>query len=193
VAGDPGNLTPGVPDKLVIIDACTWQNFAVVDALWVLESRYGGMAAWTEAVRHELRRGLPAEPLLQRVLNLQAGWLGTPLRLDQEGDEAVDLIRRGLGGDRAAPLQHLGEAEAIRALERADVRQRVFITDDRPAADFARRRSSGIHVLDAADVLADAYAMGEVGCPAAYELLRSMWEYPPAPRGVRLPPHHEVC
>lgn len=178
---------------LVVIDACTWQNFAVVDSLWVLESRCGGRAAWTEAVRHELRRGLAAEPLLHRVLNLQAGWLGTPLRLDQEGDEAVDLIRRGMGGDRAAPLQHLGEAEAIRALERANVRQRMFITDDGPAADFARRRSSGIHVLDAAGVLADAYAMGEVGCPAAYELLKSMWEYPPAPRSVRLPPHHEVC
>ena len=77
-------------------------------------------------------------------------------------------------------------------LERADVRQRVFITDDGPAADFARRRSSGIHVLDAAGVLADAYAMGDVACPAAYELLKRMWEYPPAPRSVRLP-HHDVC
>ena len=144
-------------------------------------------------MRHELRRGVRAEPLLQRVLELQDGWLGAPLRLDQDGDEVVDLIRRGLGGDRAAPLQHLGEAEAIRALERADVRQRVFITDDGPAADFARRRSSSIHVLDAAEVLADAYAMGDVGCPMAYELLKRMWEYPPAPRSVRLPPHREVC
>jgi predicted nucleic acid-binding protein len=193
VAGDPGKLTAGTADKLVIVDACTWQNFAVIDALWVLEGRYSGMAAWTEAIRYELRRGVRAEPHLQRVLDLEADWLGAPLRLDQDGDEVVDLIRRGLGGDRASPLQHLGEAEAIRALERANVRQCLLITDDGPAADFARRRSSGIHVLDAAGVLAEAYAMGEVGCPAAYELLQRMWEYPPAPRNVRLPPHHEVC
>lgn len=192
MAGNPGEL-PGAAGKLVVIDTCSWQNFAVVDALWVLESRYRGMAAWTEAVRHELRRGLPAEPALRRVLDLQDGWLGTPLRLDQGGDEVVDLLRRGLGGEAAAPLQHLGEAEAIRALERVGVRQRVFITDDGPAADFARRRSSSIHVLDAAGVLADAYAMGDVSCPAAYELLSRMWEYPPAPRRVRLPPRHEMC
>lgn len=193
MTGEPGESAPDTSDRLIVVDACTWQNFAVVDALWVLECRYGGMATWTEAVRHELRRGLVAEPHLQRVLDLEDGWLGAPLRLDQEGDEAVDLIRRGLGGDRAVPLKHLGEAEAIRALERADVRQRVFITDDGPAADFARRRSSSIHVLDTAALLADAHAMGEVGCPAAYDLLKRMWEYPPAPRSVRLPSHHEVC
>jgi predicted nucleic acid-binding protein len=186
-------LASGAAGKLVVIDACSWQNFAVVDALWVLQARFGGVAAWTEAVRHELRRGIRAEPQLQRVLDLEHGWLGTPLRLDEEGDEMVDLIRRGLGGDRTAPLQHLGEAEAIRALERTGVRQRVFVTDDSPAADFARRRPSRIHVLDAAGVLADAYAMGDVGCPEAYELLKRMWNYPPAPRSVRLPPHHEVC
>jgi predicted nucleic acid-binding protein len=180
-------------DKLIVIDACTWQNFAVVDALWVLEARYAGIASWTEAIRHELQRGVRVEPHLQRVLDLEAGWLGAPLRLDQEGDHEVDLIRRGLGGDRSAPLQHLGEAEAVRALERASVRQRLFVTDDGPAADFARRRPSNIQVLDAAGVLAEAYSMGDVGCPQAYDLLRAMWEYPPAPRAVRLPPYREVC
>jgi predicted nucleic acid-binding protein len=177
----------------VVIDACSWQNFAVVDALWVLEARYDGIARWTEAIRHELRRGLRGEPKLQQVLDLEAGWLGAPLRLDQAGDEAVDLIRRGMGGTRTQPLQHLGEAEAIRALERASARQRILITDDGPAAEFARRRPSNIQVLDAAGVLAEAYAMGDVGCPQAYDLLKAMWEYPPNPRAVRLPPHREVC
>ncbi|MEV0283502.1 hypothetical protein AB0H36_05210 [Kribbella sp. NPDC050820] len=44
--------------------------------------------------------------------------------------------------------------------------------------------------MDTADVLADAHALGEVGCPQAYELLKAIWNYP---REVRVPPHHEVC
>jgi hypothetical protein len=39
-------------------------------------------------------------------------------------------------------------------------------------------------------VLADAFAMGDIGCPAAYDMLRAMWSYP---REVRVPPHREVC
>jgi hypothetical protein len=180
-----------VPDnRLIVVDACTWQNFAVVDGLWVLESRYAGIVSWTEAVRNELQRGLRAEPKLQDVLDLENAWLGEPVRLEGESLGEVDLIRRGIGGTASAPLQHLGEAEAIHLLERAVVRQRTFITDDGPAADFARRRSSGIQVLDAAAVLADAFAMGDIGCPAAYDMLQAMWNYP---REVRIPPHREVC
>ena len=120
--------------------------------------------------------------------------MGAPVRLDQEDDlREVDLIRRGLGGRSSQPLQHLGEAEAIRALERQEGRRCIFITDDVPAGELARHRPSGIHVLDSAAVLADAYAMGEIGCPDAYNMLKAMSEYPPAPRAVRLPPHAEVC
>lgn len=179
------------PDnRLVVVDACTWQNFAVIDGLWVLEARYAGIASWTEAIRYELQRGLAAEPKLQEVLDLESGWLGAPGRLEGADLGQVDLIRRGLGGTGSAPLQHLGEAEAIRALERAEGRRRIFITDDGPAADFVRRRPSGIQVLDAAAVLADAFAMGDIGCPQAYEMLKAMWNYP---REVRVPPHREVC
>ncbi|WP_322751250.1 MULTISPECIES: hypothetical protein [unclassified Frankia] len=124
------------------------------------------------------------------MLDLENGWLGAPFRLDEAGDEKVDLIRRGLGGRSAEPLRHLGEAESIRVLERTDARDRIFITDDGPAADFVRRRPSGLRVLDAAGVLAEAYAFGEVGCPQAYDLLKAMWEYP---REIRVPPHREVC
>jgi hypothetical protein len=179
------------PDnRLVVVDACTWQNFAVVHGLWVLEARYAGAASWTEAIRYELQRGLRAEPKLQAVLDLENDWLGAPVRLEGQSLAQVDLIRRGLGGTGSAPLQHLGEAEAIHFLEQADDRRRVFITDDGPAADFARRRPSGIQILDAAAVLADAFAMGDIGCPQAYNLLEAMWNYP---REVRLPPHREVC
>jgi hypothetical protein len=179
------------PDnRLAVIDACTWQNFAVVDSLWVLKARYAGAASWTEAIRYELQRGLPAEPKLQAVLDLENGWLGAPVRLEEPGLAPVDLVRRGLGGTGSMPLQHLGEAEAIYVLEREDGRRRIFITDDGPAAVFARRRPAGIQVLDAAAVLADAFAMGDIGCPQAYDLLKAMWNYP---REVRVPSHREVC
>ena len=180
-----------MPDnRLIVVDACTWQNFAVVDGLWVLEARYAGIASWTEAIRNELQRGLRAEPKLQDVLDLETSWLGRPVRLEGESLDKVDLIRRGIGGTASAPLQHLGEAEAIHFLEQAAGRRVMFITDDGPAADFARRRPSGIQVLDAAAVLADAFAMGDIGCPAAYDMLQAMWNYP---REVRVPPHREVC
>ncbi len=179
------------PDnRIVVVDACTWQNLAVVDALWVLKARYGGVVHWTEATRHEMRRGVRAEAKLQAVLDLENDWLGPPVRLEGPSLARVDLIRRGLGGLSTAPLQHLGEAEAIAFLEQADGPRRIFVTDDGPAADLAKRRSSGIQVLDTAAVLAEAFAMDDIGCPAAYDLLKSIWNYP---REVRVPEHHEVC
>lgn len=180
-----------MPDnRLVVVDACTWENFAVIDGLWVLKARYAGIVSWTEAIRYELQRGVRAVPRLREVLDLESAWLGEPVRPEGEALGQVDLIRRGLGGMASEPLKHLGEAEAIHFLEQASGSRRIFITDDGPAADFARRRPSGIQVLDAADVLADAFAMGDIGCPDAYEMLQAMWNYP---REVRVPPHREVC
>jgi predicted nucleic acid-binding protein len=180
-----------VPDnRLVVVDACAWENFAVIDGLWLLKARYAGIVFWTETVRFELQRGVRAEPRLREVLELEGTWLGEPVRLEGENLGQIDLIRRGLGGMASEPLKHLGEAEAIHFLEQATGCHRIFITDDGPAADFARRRPSGIQVLDAADVLADAFAMGDIGCPDAYDMLQAMWKYP---REVRVPPHREVC
>jgi hypothetical protein len=124
------------------------------------------------------------------VLDLEETWLGPPLRLDQPGDDEVDLIRRGLGGLAARPLEHLGEAESIRALERSNATDLLLLTDDGPAGDFASRRSSGIRVLDSAKVLAEAYALNEIGCPQAYDMLLAMRD---EGRAVRVPPHRKVC
>lgn len=105
-----GPVASEPPHQLVIADACSLQNFAIVDRLSTLTTRFGADLHWTEAVEHETGRGLRAEPALQRVLDLSPA-VGGPLRLDGPGDlEAVDLIRRGLGGASTTPLQHLGEA-----------------------------------------------------------------------------------
>lgn len=86
------------------------------------------------------------------------------------------------------PTLHLGEAEVIDLLESYHPSW-VFVTDDQPAGDLARRR--GLTILDTPRVLADCYASGEISCPAAYESLGEMWA---KGRGVRMPPsHRDVC
>jgi predicted nucleic acid-binding protein len=171
-----------------IFDASTLANFAVVDRLDLLENRFGYRAVWTEAVRLEITRGLSAEPNLQRILD--ANWLGDPTEISANTASLrqIELIRRGLGGTQSNPLQHLGEAEIIFYLEHDGVGG-ILITDDRPAANFARNRS--LQVMDSAQVLSECFSYGEIGCPAAYDLLLEMADHN---RGVYLPPDHTyVC
>lgn len=172
----------------VYFDTCTLSNFAVVGRLQVLETRYGYRARWTETVAHEIRLGRSVEPTLQRVLD--SGWLGEPVEIDGDRNalREIDNIRRGLGGTAADPLKHLGEAEIIYHLGRREP-SGIFITDDRPALDFARNRN--IFVLDTSQILAECFSLGELGCPEAYELLQEMYI---RNRGVRVPANHmSVC
>jgi predicted nucleic acid-binding protein len=174
----------------VIIDACTLWNFAVVERLDLLDARYSHRGVrWTESIQLEVRRHVREEPLLQAVLN--AEWLGEPMEISGSPQvlQRIDRIRRGLQASPAdPPTLHLGEAEVIDILE-TEHPSWVFITDDGPAGDLAKRR--GLNVLDSVSVLADCYASGEIGCPEAYELLREMAA---KGRGVRVPAdHRHVC
>ncbi|GAA0991510.1 hypothetical protein GCM10009555_078950 [Acrocarpospora macrocephala] len=169
-------------------DANTLQNFAVVDRLDLLKAHYGARIRWTETVRFEVQRGIRAEPRLQRILD--AEWLGDPIEIS--GDPAtlssIEFIRRGLGGNSVQQLQHLGEAEIIYYLEKVEPGG-FFVTDDRPAADFAHRR--GITVIDTPGVLSECHSYGEIGCPDAYVLLQAMADND---RGVRVPADHRaIC
>jgi hypothetical protein len=121
---------------------------------------------------------------------LDCKWLGEPIAVEASTQALrdVDLIRRALGGSPTRPTEHLGEAEIIHLLETTSAGA-VFISDDRPAASFAKRR--GIRVLDSSAVLAECFSFGDVGCPDAYELLMSMADNN---RGVHIPPDHSyVC
>jgi predicted nucleic acid-binding protein len=172
----------------VIIDACTLWNFAVVGRLDLLDGRYTHRGVrWTESIQLEIRRHVSEEPQLQEVLN--ARWLGVPMAIagSPQTLRRIELIRRGLLATPAdPPTLHLGEAEVIDLLETQHPSW-VFITDDRPAGDLAKRR--GLAVLDSALVLSECHAAGEIGCPAAYELLSAMAA---KGRGVRVPPNHRV-
>ena len=172
----------------VLFDTNTLVNFAVVDRLDLLNSHYGHRAIWTETVEIELRRGLRAEPKIRDILD--ANWLGDPIEIAGTPDdlEQVDRIRRALGGTAANPMQHLGEAEIISYIQNR-APGAIFITDDLPALDFARRKQ--LFSINTATVLGECHSYAEIGCPHAYNLLIEMRS---KGRGVRVPAHHSaVC
>jgi predicted nucleic acid-binding protein len=175
---------------MAIFDTCSLANFAVVDRLDLLDVRYGHRACWTSTIQSEIMRGLRKVPKLQAVLD--AKWLGDPIDVapDIAGMQAIFLNRRALSKvpSRMAATEHLGEAEIIHLMEDRHS-DWVFITDDQPAKDLAKRR--GLQALDSADVLAECFAMREVGCPEAFNLLERMAD---ENRGVRIPANHTlVC
>ena len=118
-------------------------------------------------------------------------WLGEAIELDSASDlDEVDRLRTALGGTSARPLEHLGEAESICAiLSRTQLKGAVLLTDDRDAAELAQFR--GLVTWDTPRLLADAFHMGEVRHPAAYNILVRMRD---AERGVRVPANcRDVC
>jgi hypothetical protein len=147
----------------------------------ILERRFAHSARWTPAIKWEAGR--------LRVPSID--WIGTPLPIGGGVATllAVQLIRRGLGATQTDPATlHLGEAEAIHFIENYQPTW-TFVSDDRPAVDFALRR--GLNAIDTQTVLADCYAKGEIGCPDAFELLCQMAA---EGRGVQVPPSHwYVC
>lgn len=174
----------------VIFDGCTLENFAIVNRLDLLDSRYGHRAAWTYTIKKEVTRGLKNAPHLQSILD--AHWLGQPLDIGTtaEMSDIFDLCRRigKLPSDSTPTRENLGEAEVIFLMDKSPTNW-LFVTDDGPARDFARRRR--LQVMNSAEVLADCHAMGDIKCPDAYELLKRMANLG---RGVYVPPsHRDIC
>lgn len=182
-------MTAAIQPVSAMIDACSLQNFAMVGRLDLLEGRFGERLAWTQAVELEVKRGVQEERSLEQVL--QCAWLGQAVDVTS-GDVLavvkVEPIRRALGGHSGRPFEHLGEAETIYYIENY-APSTIFVTDDRPALDFARNRQ--ILVMNSAAVLSECHKSGEAGCPEAYQLLQQMAAMG---RGVYVPnTHHEVC
>lgn len=101
-----------------------------------------------------------------------------------DGNGAVRGAARA--GRGAVPQGH--PREIIYHLQFVDVGG-IFVTDDQIALDFARRR--GILGFDTRRILEECYAVSEVGCPEAFELLQRMHALD---RGVRVPANHlAVC
>jgi len=175
----------GMADPL-IFDANVLWSFAVVHRMDLLEVRYGERIVWTDAIAWELRRRVRDEPCLQAVLD--AAWLAAPIGFVAADQQEIARIRNILATPGDHPAKHLGEAEAIYLIGKS-MATATFVTDDGPAADLAQRRR--IRVMGTVDIMRDCYAMAEIGCPDAWELLRQMERLG---RTVRAPDHHSsVC
>jgi hypothetical protein len=140
-------------------------------------------------VEQETQRFVRTMPWLRPLI--EDKWLGEAIELNSVPDQVeVDRLRTALGGTSAQPLQHLGEAESIRAiLSRSQLHGAVLLTDDRDATELALFR--GLTTWNTARLLADAFQMGEVRHPTAYEILVRMRA---AERGVIVPTDcREIC
>jgi predicted nucleic acid-binding protein len=167
-----------IADEDIIIDSCTLANFAAVESLSILQKQFGGRGHWTYAIQHEARRlDVP-----------DTGWLDPPIDVSANGVIAiirVQEIREELGATSSDPATlHLGEAEAIYYIESHNSSW-TFISDDRPAVDFAEKR--GLNAALSEEVLAYCYEHGNIGCPDAFNLLVRTES---VGRGVRVPPNH---
>ncbi|WP_042413981.1 hypothetical protein [Streptacidiphilus anmyonensis] len=157
------------PDNTVLC------NFAAVDRLPLLEKVLDGRGRWSEAVARE--SGLSARRLPPLTGLVDRGSLGEPIEVtDMDVRAEVERLRRAVfGGDRRRPTQHLGEAETLALITRdPEFRRSVWISDDRDAARYARRR--GITTLETYDLVAAAVRERLVTPAEAHELLHRMTE-----------------
>lgn len=172
----------------VVFDTNALWNFAAVQRIHILETRYGARAIWTESVEREVQLHVYQEPEL--ALLKTGDWLGAPRSLAETAclDDVLRL-QRALASPGDPPSKHLGEAECMHYIQHELHGDALFVTDDGAAADMAQRR--GVRVLDTAAVLAECLSNFELVCPQPYELLCAMAD---ANRGVRVPAHHTaIC
>jgi predicted nucleic acid-binding protein len=157
------------PDNTVLC------NFAAVDRLPLLEKVLDGRGRWSEAVAREARLSARHLPPLTGLVD--RGSLGEPIGItDVDVRGEVERLRRAVfGGDRRRPTQHLGEAETLALITKEpEFRRSVWISDDRDAARYARRR--GITTLETYDLVAAAVREGLISPAEAHALLHRITE-----------------
>jgi predicted nucleic acid-binding protein len=170
----------------IAIDTNVLWSFAVVGRLDLLEERFAHRLVWTDAVHEEVRRNSAHQAFLRDVLS--AAWLGEPHCFGTADLEPISIIRDILADPADHEAMHLGEAEAIYLLE-TKFPEGLLFTDDRAALDLAQRRR--LKTMTTLQALQDCHAMGEIGCPDAWDLMRQMESLG---RSVRAPERHtEVC
>ena len=155
------------PDNTVLC------NFAAVDRLSLLEKVLDGRGRWTAAVAYEAGQSAHYLPRLRDLVH--GDWLGDPVQIDDEAEQSeVERIRRAVfGGTPAQPTMHLGEAQTcVLILRRQDLREAVWITDDRDAGRFARRR--GITTRETFDLMNEAVVGSLITAGEGHRLLQQM-------------------
>ncbi|MET9968645.1 hypothetical protein ABZZ80_22645 [Streptomyces sp. NPDC006356] len=132
-----------------------------------------GRGRWTEAVAYEAKQSARYLPPMQGLE--EAGWLGEPIEITDSRELAeVDRVRRAVfNGPASLPTKHLGEAETcVLITMRTEFRDAVWITDDRSAGAFARRR--GITTKETFDLMNEAVVEGLISAVEGHGLLGQM-------------------
>ena len=171
---------------IVVTDACSLINFAASDDMAVLKVGLDYRTPrCTQAVHAELLKHRHNFPKLAPLINDE--WLGEPIELNQVGDrDGIKYLRTALGGTRADPKLHLGEAESIHAIQtRTDLAGGVLLTDDRDARRLAGLKN--ILVWDTTRLLAEIHLLGDLEWEEAQKILLRMEQ---AQRGVRIPANY---
>lgn len=169
----------------IVIDTCTILNFCSVVRLDLLDQTLRGRGRWTESVRAEVERsaGYMSGVDVARLDLLFGDALAADFR-------SVRLVQRAISSPLDPPTKNLGEAESICVIRGLLQGQGArLLTDDFAARDYAR--GVGLLTWNTSELLADAYSLGDVGCPEAYELLNAMRANG---REVYVPSsHNDVC
>lgn len=155
------------PDNTVLV------NFASVHRIHLLIKILDGRGRWTEAVAHEAKQSTRFHGDLTTLIESRA--LGEAIVLDDPGDiRKVEHLRRAVfGGSPQQATKHLGEATTCHLLTtRTELQDSYWITDDRDAADYARRQ--GITTRETLDLLSEGIAVGDCSRPEAWQLLLAM-------------------
>ncbi|NWF26571.1 hypothetical protein HW130_09840 [Streptomyces sp. PKU-EA00015] len=155
------------PDNTVLC------NFAAVDRLPLLEAVLDGRGRWTQAVAYEAEQSSRHHPPLRGIS--EGGWLRDPIEItDSRELTEVERVRRAVfGGVASQPLKHLGEAETcVLITMRAELRDSVWITDDRSAGTYARRR--GITTKETYDLVNEAVVGGLIAPGDGHGVLGAM-------------------
>ena len=165
------------PDNTVLC------NFAAAGNLNLLRDLIDGRGRWTEAIAYEVSRSARVHPALGDIPG--AGWLGDPIAISLDESMRVEAIRvAALGGARADPLQHRGEAETCYVIRHVTgIRESVLITDDEAAYDFGRQL--GILTWDTRTLVENLVANTTLNAVDAFALFMAMLD---AGRSPRRPP-----
>jgi hypothetical protein len=154
-------------------DTTVLRNFAVADALQVLQNFLDGRGRWSEAVHYEVEQQSRSLTVLTNVL--RDGWLGDPIEVDDPSDIAqIEGMRRAVfGGGSDKPLQHLGEAQTCFLLQRRpEFQDSVWVTDDREAERYAKNQR--IRTLNTVELMSEILAREDISRVGAWALLNRM-------------------
>lgn len=155
-------------------------NFAAVGKLNLLRDLLDGRGRWTEAIAYEISRSARVIPALGDIPG--DGWLGDPIAISLDESMRVEAIRvAALGGARADPLQHRGEAETCYVIRHVTgIPASVWITDDEAAYDFGGQL--GILTWDTRTLVEHLIADGTLNPVEAFALLIAMLDADRSPR-----------